>query len=113
MNSSKKLIAILVMLIIVAGIGWLFVRDTSEVSHPVSDISTQQKTKGATMSEQTKREEPLPQATGNIDASADALIQDATGENSAFSEELRDSSEVSSENQTLIEFGQTYDQTSL
>ena len=63
----------------------------------------------ATSSAEKVSETALPEATGNVDDSADALLQDSALETLASEEENSDADLLGADTQVISDFGQSYE----
>ncbi|TSC67994.1 MAG: hypothetical protein G01um101466_578 [Parcubacteria group bacterium Gr01-1014_66] len=110
MTTLGKLLVTLLVLIVAAG-AWIVFKNNSQELSPNGETTLDSvENRGATVTEQRQMQDSPPAPTGDVDAAVDVFVQDAMRENASVTNELNeDSTAVSSENETLIEFGHAYD----
>lgn len=100
-NNIKFLIIVALLAALVGGFIYYYA-NFSDVSKNET-ITDKQKTKSL-------EEIPVPTATGDIDKTIDALLEEMSIDSSAFIQEEDDRSLLSSDSQAISNLGQSYDE---
>ena len=105
MESKWKMIIAIVIIALVAIAGLLYSQNKAKIQQP-QQPSIQ---KPPAQSEKKISEIAPPAATGNIDNSVDALLQDSALETLASEEENSDADLLGADTQVISDFGQSYE----
>jgi hypothetical protein len=105
----KIIIPVIVILAIVAG----YLQYKNKIQNiseetPINIIEQEEQGQPAATTEIASAVPPV--ATGNIDDTINALLQDSSGETKMFQEEMTEANAVSDDSQAIGELGQSYNE---
>lgn len=102
----KIIIPVIVILALIAGY-LQFKNKTQNIFEPAPVNAPEQQGQAATT---TITEVVPPVATGNVDDTVGALLQESSGESEVFQEEVAESNTIADDNQAISDFGQSYNE---
>ncbi len=109
----KIIIPVVVILALIAG--YLQYKNKQQIEEESTNIQGQQDQQGQLAQQgqaatTTIVEVTPPAATGNVDETIDALLQESSSEAGAFQEEMDSANIVADDSQAISDFGQSYNE---